>query len=87
MEEERDLPANVIEALKRGQKIEAVKLLREAEGLDLKAAKERVDRHAANHPGAGPPRLGSLFTRRSVPGGLRGKAAAVIAAIAYYVTR
>ena len=81
MEEERDLPANVIDALQRGQKIEAIKLLREAEGLDLKAAKERVERHAVNHPGSMPMRRANSFNFLPLV------IAAVIAAIAYYLTQ
>jgi ribosomal protein L7/L12 len=47
----QELPASVIDALQRGKKIEAIKRLRETEGLDLKAAKARVDRYAEAHPG------------------------------------
>jgi hypothetical protein len=38
-----ELPSKVLMALERGQKIEAIKLLREARGLGLKEAKEAVD--------------------------------------------
>ena len=37
------LPANVVEALQRGNKMEAIRLLREETGLGLKEAKERVE--------------------------------------------
>jgi ribosomal protein L7/L12 len=37
------LPSSVIEALQRGNKIEAIKLLRGHTGLDLKAAKDTVE--------------------------------------------
>lgn len=40
---DQDLPAEVIAALERGQKIEAIKLLRELKGIGLKEAKEAVD--------------------------------------------
>ena len=40
---DQDLPAQVIAALERGQKIEAIKLLRELKGIGLKEAKEAVD--------------------------------------------
>ena len=37
------LPANVLDALQAGNKIEAIRLLREATGLGLKEAKDWVD--------------------------------------------
>lgn len=37
------LPANVMEALQRGDKIEAIRLLREQTGFGLKEAKDAVD--------------------------------------------
>ncbi|SEE75042.1 ribosomal protein L7/L12 [Pseudomonas anguilliseptica] len=40
---DQDLPVQVIAALERGQKIEAIKLLRELKGIGLKEAKEAVD--------------------------------------------
>nr|WP_298140119.1 ribosomal protein L7/L12 [uncultured Pseudomonas sp.] len=39
------LPAEVVVALERGHKIEAIKLLREARGIGLKEAKDAVDRY------------------------------------------
>ena len=39
----RVLPPAVLEALQRGDKIAAVKLLRERTGIGLKAARERID--------------------------------------------
>lgn len=39
------LPENVIHALMVGSKIEAIKLLRIAKGLDLKTSKEQVERY------------------------------------------
>ena len=41
------LPAEVLAALQQGRTIEAIKRLRTSTGLDLKAAKEAVDRHLA----------------------------------------
>jgi len=38
------LPAEVLAALQQGRTIEAIKRLRTSTGLDLKAAKEAVDR-------------------------------------------
>lgn len=37
------LPPEVLAALERGQKIEAIKLMRELKGVGLKEAKEAVD--------------------------------------------
>ena len=42
-ESDQDLPAQVLAALERGQKIEAIKLLRELRGLGLKEAKDIVE--------------------------------------------
>jgi hypothetical protein len=41
---EHQLPGDVIDAIERGRKIEAIKLLREATGLGLANAKVLVDR-------------------------------------------
>jgi ribosomal protein L7/L12 len=38
-----DVPASVIDALRRGEKIEAIKQYRSATGVGLKEAKERVE--------------------------------------------
>jgi len=45
MADRNSLPPQVIEALKRGNKIEAIKLLREAMSLGLAEAKSVVDAH------------------------------------------
>lgn len=42
---DNELPPQVQAALARGQKIEAIKLLREARGMGLKEAKEAVEAH------------------------------------------
>ncbi len=42
-----NLPDTVVEAIRSGHKIEAIKLLREARGIGLKEAKRLVDRAAA----------------------------------------
>ncbi len=39
-----DAPNRITELIREGKKIEAIKLLRETTGLDLKQAKEEVDR-------------------------------------------
>ncbi len=44
------LSPEAIDALQRGNKIEAIKIVREAERLDLKDAKDRVDAYVKNDP-------------------------------------
>jgi hypothetical protein len=44
------LPTAAFVALNQGNVIEAIKAVREAEGLDLRSAKVRVDRYIAAHP-------------------------------------
>ena len=44
------LPPEAEQALAEGRKIEAIKCVREAEGLDLKAAKERVEAVQRTNP-------------------------------------
>lgn len=79
------LPAPVMQALQQGNKIEAIKLLREQTGLDLQAAKEMID--AAE---------GSAADKRTglAPGEVPRSGAlgwlvvfVVLAAIAYYFSR
>lgn len=48
--EPRPLPDAVVAALQRGNKIEAIKRLREDWGIDLKEAKDQVDRFVAADP-------------------------------------
>lgn len=43
------LPPAAVEALARGDKIEAIKITRQHTGLGLKEAKELVDRHEDGH--------------------------------------
>ena len=38
-----NLPAGVLDAIRAGQKIEAIRLYRQATGVDLKTAKEFID--------------------------------------------
>lgn len=45
-----ELPESAVAALRRGNKIEAIKELRQASGLDLRGSKEAVDRYVACHP-------------------------------------
>ena len=62
MAHDQELPPNVLAALQRGRKIEAIRLLREANGMGLKEAKEAVEaaqaldpqaNSGAVHPGSG----------------------------------
>ena len=46
---ENELPAEVIDAIREGRKVEAIKLLREAKGLGLANAKVLVDRASRVH--------------------------------------
>ena len=44
-------PAAAEAALLKGNKIEAIKIVRRERGVDLKEAKDIVEQHVANHPG------------------------------------
>ena len=55
---ENEIPEDVIEAIRQGQKIEAIKLLREATGLGLANAKVLVDKASRTH---GPKRVIKSF--------------------------
>jgi len=44
------LPPEAIDALQRGNKIEAIKFVRESSKVDLKDAKDRVDDYVKNDP-------------------------------------
>lgn len=61
-----ELDATVINALKQNRKIEAIKLLREKENIDLKEAKHAVEEYLSNHPGLVPQHKRS--TNRSCDG-------------------
>lgn len=56
MNETPNLPAEVVNAILAGRKIEAIKLLREARGLGLKDAKHAVDAYIRENPSAQQPR-------------------------------
>ncbi|MBI1891014.1 MAG: ribosomal protein L7/L12 [Burkholderiales bacterium] len=49
------LPANVMEALQRGDKIGAIKLLRQQTGLELKDAKDAVEGSSSGFPSGSAP--------------------------------
>jgi ribosomal protein L7/L12 len=44
-------PAAAEAALLKGNKIEAIKIVRSERGVDLKDAKDMVEQHVATHPG------------------------------------
>jgi ribosomal protein L7/L12 len=51
MAERRDhFPAEAITALRQGNKIEAIKILRQVHHLDLKDVKDKVDGYVSNEP-------------------------------------
>ena len=51
MAEQRDeLPAEAIAALWQGNRIEAIKILRQARHIDLKDAKDKVEEYVRNEP-------------------------------------
>ena len=45
-----ELPPNVVNALSRGRKVEAIRLLREAERMELEDAEETVEAYARSRP-------------------------------------
>ena len=46
----KPLPETVVAALRKGQKIEAIKILRQESGIGLKEAKDSVDRYVLSDP-------------------------------------
>ena len=51
MEDRRDdFPAEAVTALCQGDKLEAIKILRQSRHIDLKEAKEKVDQYLRNEP-------------------------------------
>lgn len=64
MTAETGLPDNVAEALKRGNKVEAIKLLRAQTGVGLKEAKDAVDASGIEGPAKSP---GQLSARAKIP--------------------
>ena len=80
---EQELPAEVIAAIQQGQKIEAIKLLREATGIGLANAKVLVDRASRTHGPKKP--IPSFADQPSGVGGLvKSLAFALLAAAAWY---
>ena len=50
MDKQQPLPAAAVAALQAGNKIEAIKIVRAAQGIDLKDAKGAVDAYIRQHP-------------------------------------
>ena len=50
MDVKPDIPPEALAALHEGRKIEAIKRVREARGVDLKEAKQRVEAYLRAHP-------------------------------------
>ena len=78
-----DFPAEAITALWQGNKIEAIKILRQAHHLDLKGAKDKVDRYVSNEP-ALQQKLATAQTE-SLRGLVRWLLAIALALIVYYL--
>jgi ribosomal protein L7/L12 len=66
------LPDDVLDALRAGNRIEAIKRLREAAGLGLKEAKDLVEAHEAGGAGIGGRRSPAAAPRPTVVSGRSG---------------
>lgn len=66
------LPDDVLDALRGGNKIEAIKLLREATGLGLKEAKDLVEAHEAGGAGVAGQRSSAAAPMPTVVSGRSG---------------
>lgn len=75
------LPAESVAALERGNKIEAIKIMREARGIGLKESKEAVEAYLASHPDV----LAKLKAGQTTPPQLVRLAWLVIVAVAVYM--
>jgi ribosomal protein L7/L12 len=82
--QESQLPPAALTALSQGNKIEAIKILRTAQGLGLKEAKDLVDQYVASQPA-----LHSQLVAAQAASLRRGlawlAALVVLAALAYYL--
>jgi len=78
-----DFPAEAVTALWQGNKIEAIKILRQAHHLDLKDAKDKVDQYVRNEP-ALQQKLATAQTE-SLRGLVRWLLAIALALIVYYL--
>ena len=52
MKPDSELPEDVVQAIQRNRKIDAIKLLRDHRGLGLKQAKQIIDDHVQRNPTA-----------------------------------
>ena len=50
MSDSDDLPSDAVSALHRGNKIEAIKIVRETRGIGLKEAKDTVEQYLLTEP-------------------------------------
>jgi ribosomal protein L7/L12 len=75
------LPAESVAALERGNKIEAIKIMRVARGIGLKESKEAVEAYLASHPDV----LEKLKASQRTPQQLGRLAWLVIAVVAVYM--
>ena len=81
---DNQLPSDVIRAIEKGQKIEAIKILREATGIGLANAKVLVDRASRTYGPAKP--IPSAISESSAFGNLaKSLFFAVILAGFYYI--
>jgi ribosomal protein L7/L12 len=78
-----DFPAETVTALWQGNKIEAIKILRQALHIDLKGAKDKVDQYVSNEP-ALQQKLATAQTE-SLRGLVRWLLAIALALIVYYL--
>jgi ribosomal protein L7/L12 len=73
------LPETVKTALQRGQQVDAIKLLRQAKGISLKAAKERIEGIAAQGIPAASQQSGQAILRAEITNALaQGRKVSVI---------
>ena len=77
-----DLPASAIAALNNGQKIEAIKIVREERKLGLKEAKDLVDAYIKTQPA-----LAADYEKQTSRPGLLVVCALLIALAVYYFLR
>lgn len=82
-ERSNDFPAEAVTALWQGNKIEAIKILRQAFHIDLKDAKDKIDQYVKNEP-ALQQKLATAQTE-SLHGLVRWLLAIALALMVYYL--
>jgi hypothetical protein len=80
------LPPPVLAAIQQGHVIEAIRLLREASGMGLKEAMDKVEAHRRTHPAIDPMRSPGEVPRRSAAGWAVA-AVLLLALVAWFVWR